>query len=140
MRSELYFRPTLSEAATITGGVAIGDSSTRLPALLTTHSEEVCPGDLFCALPGQKQDGNHFLPRALLRGAGMLLCSTPPAIRTVPVLLAEDAVAAATIIPAREIGCADTVGSIEPGKLADFVVCAPDLTPKAVYLGGKIVE
>ena len=94
MRSELYFRPTLSEAATITGGVAIGDSSTRLPALLTTHSEEVCPGDLFCALPGQKQDGNHFLPRALLRGAGMLLCSTPPAIRTVPVLLAEDAVAA----------------------------------------------
>ena len=49
---------------------------------------------------------------------------------------AEDAVAAATIIPAREIGCADTVGSIEPGKLADFVVCGSELERRAVYIGG----
>ena len=49
---------------------------------------------------------------------------------------AEDAVAAATIIPAREIGCADTVGSIEPGKLADFVVCGGELERRAVYIGG----
>ena len=41
---------------------------------------------------------------------------------------------------AREIGREAEIGSIEPGKLADFVVCAPDLTPKAVYLGGEIVE
>ena len=40
----------------------------------------------------------------------------------------------------RQIGREAEIGSIEPGKLADFVVCAPDLTPKAVYLGGKIVE
>ena len=52
----------------------------------------------------------------------------------------EQAIRSATIIPARQIGREAEIGSIEPGKLADFVVCAPDLTPKAVYLGGKIVE
>ena len=52
----------------------------------------------------------------------------------------EQAIRSATIIPARQIGREAEIGSIEPGKLADFVVCAPDLTPKAVYLGGEIVE
>ena len=52
----------------------------------------------------------------------------------------EKAIRSATIIPARQIGREAEIGSIEPGKLADFVVCAPDLTPKAVYLGGEIVE
>ena len=52
----------------------------------------------------------------------------------------EQAIRSATIIPARQIGREAEIGSIEPGKLADFVVCAPDLTPKAVYLDGKIVE
>ena len=52
----------------------------------------------------------------------------------------EQAIRSATIIPAHQIGREAEIGSIEPGKLADFVVCAPDLTPKAVYLGGEIVE
>ena len=52
----------------------------------------------------------------------------------------EQAIRSATIIPARQIGREAEIGSIEPGKLADFVVCATDLTPKAVYLGGEIVE
>lgn len=49
----------------------------------------------------------------------------------------ETAVASATIIPAEEIGCAEEIGSIEPGKLADFVVCDEALNRKAVYIGGK---
>ena len=49
----------------------------------------------------------------------------------------EEAVAACTIIPAGEIGCADEIGSIEPGKLADFVVCDKELNRQAVYIGGK---
>ena len=52
----------------------------------------------------------------------------------------EQAIRSATIIPARQIGREAEIGSIEPGKLADVVVCSPDLPPKAVYLGGKIVE
>ena len=47
------------------------------------------------------------------------------------------AVRAATIIPARQLGCQQDVGSIEVGKLADFVVCDEDLQRKAVYLGGE---
>lgn len=48
----------------------------------------------------------------------------------------EESIAAATIIPAREAGCADELGSIEPGKLADFVICDEALARKAVYIGG----
>lgn len=51
----------------------------------------------------------------------------------------ETAVTAATLTPAKALGCGDILGSIEPGKLADFVVCGEDLTRKAVYIGGKAV-
>ena len=52
----------------------------------------------------------------------------------------DEAIRAATILPAREIGRADVIGSIEKGKLADFVLCGDDLTPRAVYIGGKKVS
>ena len=48
----------------------------------------------------------------------------------------EEAVAAATILPAREIGAEQELGSIEAGKRADFVVCDASLRRKAVYIGG----
>ena len=49
----------------------------------------------------------------------------------------EEAILAATLIPARELGCADELGSIEPGRLADFVVCDGELNRQAVFLGGE---
>ncbi len=49
----------------------------------------------------------------------------------------EEAILSATINPARQAKCADRVGSIEAGKLADFVVCEEDLTRIDVYLSGK---
>ena len=49
----------------------------------------------------------------------------------------EDAVRAATRNPACAIGKSSEIGSIETGKLADFIVCAPDYSQKTVYLGGK---
>ena len=52
----------------------------------------------------------------------------------------EQAILSATIIPARQLGREAEIGSIEQGKLADFVVCGEDLTKKAVYLGGSLVE
>ena len=52
----------------------------------------------------------------------------------------EQAIRAATILPARELGCADRIGSIEAGKFADFVVCTPELERRAVYLRGERVS
>lgn len=49
----------------------------------------------------------------------------------------EQAILSATAIPAREIGRADEIGSIAPGKLADFVICDDALELKEVYIGGE---
>ena len=49
----------------------------------------------------------------------------------------RDAVRAATYNPARQIGALNEVGSIENGKVADFVLCDSELNRKAVYLAGK---
>ncbi len=49
----------------------------------------------------------------------------------------EQALLSATLIPAREIGCEDKVGSITLGKLADFIVCDEVLDWKVIYLGGN---
>lgn len=47
-----------------------------------------------------------------------------------------EAINAATITPARQLGRDSEIGSIEAGKLADFVVCNAALDRKAVYMGG----
>ena len=48
----------------------------------------------------------------------------------------EDAVRAASYNPACAIGADKEVGSIETGKIADFVVCNADYTGKRVFLAG----
>ena len=48
----------------------------------------------------------------------------------------EDAVRAASYNPACAIGADQEVGSIESGKVADFVVCNADYTGKRVFLAG----
>jgi len=49
----------------------------------------------------------------------------------------EDAIRAVTYNPACAIGKQAQIGSIETGKLADFIVCSADYSQKTVYLGGK---
>ena len=49
----------------------------------------------------------------------------------------DEAIRSATIYPARQLGCADRVGSIAVGKQADFVVCDAQLNRKAVWLRGE---
>ena len=48
----------------------------------------------------------------------------------------EDAVRAASYNPACAIGADREVGSIETGKVADFVICNADYTSKRVFLAG----
>ena len=52
---------------------------------------------------------------------------------------AENAIRACTVNPACALGVQGEVGSIAPGKRADFVVCSPDYAKKRVYLAGKLV-
>ena len=51
----------------------------------------------------------------------------------------EWAVRACTLNPASALGVQGEVGSIAPGKVADFVVCSPDYAKKRVYLRGKLM-
>ena len=48
----------------------------------------------------------------------------------------EQAVLAATLIPARELGAADSVGAIAPGLNADFLICGEDLELRSAHIGG----
>lgn len=49
----------------------------------------------------------------------------------------EEAVRAASANPARAIGADALVGSIAPGKVADFLVCSADYSTRRVFLAGK---
>ena len=49
----------------------------------------------------------------------------------------EEAVRAATYNPAKAIGADAVVGTIEEGKVADFLIVAPDYSSKRVFLAGK---
>ena len=77
------------EAARITEGVWIGPQR-PFPSFLTTRSTEVEPGDLFCALQGEKADGNHFITEAAMRGAGMILAQKVPPFPPPCALLVKD--------------------------------------------------
>jgi len=52
----------------------------------------------------------------------------------------SEAITAATLTPAREIGADALVGSLSVGKHADFVVCDKDLNALSVWLGGTKLE
>ncbi len=49
----------------------------------------------------------------------------------------EDVIRAATYNPALAIGAAEEVGSITPGKVADFLVCDQSYAHKRVFLAGQ---
>jgi len=51
----------------------------------------------------------------------------------------DEAIRAATLNPARQLGCADRYGSIGVGKAADFLVCGEDLSLRKVYMGGEAI-
>ena len=52
----------------------------------------------------------------------------------------DEAIRAATSLPAREIGREKEIGSIETGKYADFLICTEKLELRQVYLGGQPVS
>lgn len=55
-------------------------------------------------------------------------------------ILEEDAIRAATYNPACAIGAEGIVGSIEPGKQADFLICSPDYSQRRVFIAGNEIK
>ena len=51
----------------------------------------------------------------------------------------EAAIRAASYNPACALGLAQEIGSIAPGKCADFIICDADFTRKSVYIDGEPV-
>ena len=51
----------------------------------------------------------------------------------------EEAILSATLNPAKALGCEEEIGTIAPGKRADFVICDGELNRKQVYLAGEPV-
>ena len=49
----------------------------------------------------------------------------------------EEAILSATLNPAKAIGAAAEIGSIAPGKRADFIICDENLNRKQVFLAGR---
>ena len=49
----------------------------------------------------------------------------------------EEAVRAASYNPAKALGAADKIGSIETGKLADFIITNADYSERKVFISGK---
>ena len=52
----------------------------------------------------------------------------------------DAAIRAATLNPAKQLGCDDRFGSIAVGKQADFLVCSGELRLQAVFLGGTELQ
>lgn len=95
-------------------------------------------GESVYELGGQRvslRGGAAYLPDGTLAGAANdLFTGLQNAVAFG--IAREEAVLAATLIPARAVGAQDSAGTIAVGRRADFVVCAHDLSRRAVYLGG----
>lgn len=84
----------------------------------TVDSRQVREGDLFIAVPGSMADGTLFIPDAVARGAAAVVAETPAASRGCPVVVVEDAYAAAGHIaeilagyPAGQMRCLGITGT-----------------------------
>ena len=93
-------------------------------------------------LAGRKvvlKDGAARLPDGTLAGsaADLFTCLRRVIASGVPEC---EAIRACTWNPAGQLGCLDRLGSIENGKMADFVVCGEDLAIRRVFIGGKAVD
>ena len=82
MSVELKLRTyTASQIARITGGelqLFGGADGNREAHVLATDSRECGEGVLFCGIPGERVDGNDFIPQALELGSDCFLCERVP--------------------------------------------------------------
>lgn len=95
------FKRTVESVAAIANAELTGDASTVITGL-TLSSNTVQEGDLFIALPGEKNHGADFAAEAISRGAGAVLTDAAGAakIKGVPVIVSTNPRRAAGVISA----------------------------------------
>jgi Alr-MurF fusion protein len=73
---------SIREISSIVHGNLSGDADFQVAHILTDSRKILDPGSsLFVALNGEKRDGHHFIPEALLRGVrGFLVTQIPPGL------------------------------------------------------------
>ena len=95
------FKRTLDSVAAIANAQLIGDSTTVVTGI-TLSSKAVQEGDLFVALPGDKNHGAEFVSEAITRGATAVLTDAEGAakISGIPVIVSSNPRRAAGVISA----------------------------------------
>ena len=77
-----------------------------------------------------------FLPDGTLTGGSISLFKAMMNLARFCGIPLEEAIPCATANPAKLVGAYDEVGSLEVGKLADFIVLDKDNNIKQIFVGG----
>ncbi len=85
---------TVSDVVNITGGVLHGGGCGAPVTGGVIDSRAVRPGELFCALRGERVDGHEYIARALAAGASACLAERVPEGVEGPVIVVPDVTAA----------------------------------------------
>jgi len=84
----------LQDLLDATGGQLVGGSSTTTFPAFCYNTQRLSPGELFVAVKSEGGDGHDYIPEALARGAGGILCQFPPPEPSVPCIVVADTRAA----------------------------------------------
>jgi N-acetylglucosamine-6-phosphate deacetylase len=116
-------------------------------ALVTDCSRALdCPdgpylfGPLDGGEPFQKRDGVGLMPDG--KSLASSVVGMDDCVRTFQKLTDAhlfEAVRMASLTPAQIAGWGDRIGSLAPGKFADFVVMDKELNIRDVYIGGRLL-
>ncbi len=145
---------TLAELARGLAGVRLAGDGSVTVAGMTYDSRQTGPGDLFVAVPGTRQDGAGFVPKALAAGAAAVLAASKQAAQGAPAIIAKDVRLAMGRIAARMAGFPDrrmtvigitgTNGKTTVTYLLEAVLKQAGLTPGVIgtvnYRYGKKVR
>ena len=85
---------TIKDIADITGGKLTGTADDVTVTGAVRDNRDVTPGDMFCALRGERSDGHSFISDALDRGAACALAQYVPEGESRSVIVVSDVEAA----------------------------------------------
>ncbi|HET6205003.1 MAG TPA: UDP-N-acetylmuramoyl-L-alanyl-D-glutamate--2,6-diaminopimelate ligase [Planctomycetota bacterium] len=112
---------------------------------ISLHSERVCAGDIFVAIPGMKHDGAAFAGEAARRGASVAIVGRPIPHLTIPqVVVPDPRVAAAEAAaawfghPSKKLLCVGVTGTNGKTTTTYFLRAILEATGRRVGLLGTV--